>query len=133
MKDRPKKLPSINTKIETGHGRTYINISFLNSEPFEVFLTTEKTNECTKGWAEALCRLISLCLRSDIKADEIIDQIEGISCGHEIWTDGVHILSVPDAIAKTLKVMISDEIGDEFKDWIGTEIPNDEDDIKIDG
>ncbi len=51
---------------------------------------------------EAICRLMSLALRSGIDVEVIIEQLRGIGGDSPVYGAGGLIRSVPDAIAKVL-------------------------------
>jgi len=102
-KDRPITLPSVTDKIKTGFGNLYVTISFYNQKPFEVFTSIGKSGYTTMADAEALGRLISLALRSDVDVKEVISQLKGIGGSEPIFTDGGLVQSIPDAIAKILE------------------------------
>ena len=44
----------------------------------------------------------SLALRSGIQPDQIIEQLQGITC-HPVWDQGSQVRSAPDALAMALK------------------------------
>ncbi|MCC6346496.1 MAG: TSCPD domain-containing protein, partial [Nitrospirales bacterium] len=71
--------------------------------PFEVFTNIGKAGGCAASQAEAIGRLISLALRSNVEPEEIWKQMKGISCHQTSWTEGGKILSCADAIAKALE------------------------------
>jgi len=102
-KDRPITLPSVTDKIKTGFGNLYVTISFYNQKPFEVFTSIGKSGYTTMADAEALGRLISLALRSDVDVKEVISQLKGIGGAEPIFTEGGLVQSIPDAIAKILE------------------------------
>ena len=102
-KDRPTSLPSVTDKIKTGFGNLYVTISFYNQKPFEVFTSIGKSGYTTMADAEALGRLISLALRSDVDVKEVISQLKGIGGSEPIFTEGGLVQSIPDAIAKILE------------------------------
>jgi ribonucleoside-diphosphate reductase alpha chain len=52
---------------------------------------------------EAICRLISLALRSGLPVDQIIRQLRGIGGSSQIFSAGSRISSIPDAIAQILQ------------------------------
>jgi ribonucleoside-diphosphate reductase alpha chain len=62
-----------------------------------------KTGGCASSQIEAAGRLISLALRSGVKADAIIKQLIGIRCPSPSWQNGKMVLSCPDAISQVLK------------------------------
>jgi ribonucleoside-diphosphate reductase alpha chain len=102
-KDRPITLPSVTDKIKTGFGNLYVTISFYNQKAFEVFTSIGKSGYTTMADAEALGRLISLALRSDVDVKEVISQLKGIGGSEPIFTEGGLVQSIPDAIAKILE------------------------------
>ena len=71
--------------------------------PFEVFATVGKTGGFFAAKSEAICRLISLALRSGIPAPEVIDQLKGIRGPMPSWTPRGMVLSIPDAVAQILE------------------------------
>ncbi|HEX8948185.1 MAG TPA: TSCPD domain-containing protein, partial [Dissulfurispiraceae bacterium] len=62
-----------------------------------------KAGGCAASQAEAIGRLISLSLRSDIEPEEIVKQLKGISCHQPSWYEGGRVLSCSDAIAKAIE------------------------------
>ena len=98
---RPRSVKGETIGINTGHGKIYITVNSMSNKPFEVFSTVGKAGGCDAAHMEAIARLISMCLRSNIDIDEIIDQLRNITCC-PIWDDGFQITSVPDAISKVL-------------------------------
>ncbi|HTZ17209.1 MAG TPA: TSCPD domain-containing protein, partial [Dissulfurispiraceae bacterium] len=104
----PKKRPSMirgGTRLmKTGCGKLYVTINEdENGRPFEVFTNMGKAGGCASSQAEAIGRLISLSLRSDIETDEIVKQLKGISCHQPSWYEEGRVLSCSDAIAKALE------------------------------
>jgi ribonucleoside-diphosphate reductase alpha chain len=107
----PKKRPSMTrggTRLmKTGCGHLYVTINEdENGKPFEVFTTIGKAGGCASSQAEAIGRLISLSLRSNIEAEEIVKQLKGISCHQPTWQEEGRVLSCSDAIAKALESYI---------------------------
>lgn len=104
----PKKRPSLikgaTRFMKTGCGNLYVTINEdENGKPFEVFTNIGKAGGCVSSQAEAIGRLISLALRSNVRPDEIITQLKGISCHQPLWDEGGRVLSCSDAIAKALE------------------------------
>jgi len=102
VKDRPETLQGITNKIKTGFGNLYVTINTLNGKPFEVFAQIGKSGYDTMADTEAICRMISLCLRSGIDVEVVIEQLRGIGGDAPVYGAGGLIRSVPDAIAKVL-------------------------------
>jgi len=103
VKERPERLGGITEKIKTGYGNLYVTINTLGEQPFEVFAQIGKSGYTTMADTEAVCRLISLALRSGVDVGDIIDQLEGIGGASQVYQKGGLITSIPDAIAKVLQ------------------------------
>jgi ribonucleoside-diphosphate reductase alpha chain len=101
--DRPESLHGITNKIKTGFGNLYVTVNTHNGRPFEVFAQIGKSGYDTMADTEAICRLISLALRSGVSVEEIIEQLRGIGGDSPVFGSGGLIRSVPDAIAKILQ------------------------------
>ena len=105
---RPSSLSGITDKINTGYGNLYVTINALNGKPFEVFAQIGKSGYSTMADTEAICRLVSLALRSGIGVDKVIEQLIGIGGASPVFQEGGLIMSIPDAIAKVLKKHFGD-------------------------
>lgn len=103
IKERPETVKGFTTKIKTGLGNLYLNVTELDDRPFEVFALIGKSGKSTAAKTEAIGRLVSLALRSGIKVEHIIEQLNGISGEHPIFQKDGLVLSIPDAIAKVLE------------------------------
>ncbi|HEY5538024.1 MAG TPA: adenosylcobalamin-dependent ribonucleoside-diphosphate reductase, partial [Thermoplasmata archaeon] len=79
---RPRRRPAVITgrtqKILTGYGPLYVTINEDDKGLFELFAQIGRGGGYTASFTEGLARLVSLCLRSGVPVDEIIDQLEGI-------------------------------------------------------
>ena len=100
---RPKITRGITERIHTGEGSLYVTINEDADGICEVFSTIGKAGGNAPAQTEAISRLISLALRSQIDPREIIAQLKGISGPVPVWEDGELILSTPDAIGKALE------------------------------
>ncbi len=100
---RPETLEGFTTKIKTGLGRLYVTVTEFNGHPFEVFATIGKSGRSTTAKTEAIGRLVSLALRSGVKAEEIVEQLKGIGGEHPVFQNGGLVLSIPDAIGHVLE------------------------------
>lgn len=100
---RPEVVAGATYKIKTGYGTMFVTINHdEDGKPFEVFATIGKAGGFFAAKSEAICRLISLSLRSGIPAETVVDQIRGIRGPMPSWGKNGQILSIPDAIAQVL-------------------------------
>ncbi len=103
-KKRPEVIKGTTRLMKTGCGNVYVTINEdEEGHLFELFTSMGKAGGCAASQSEAIGRLVSLALRSNIEPDEIIKQLKGISCHSPTWHDGGRILSCSDAIAKALE------------------------------
>jgi ribonucleoside-diphosphate reductase alpha chain len=100
---RPQRTYGLTERINTGCGRLYVTINSDDLGICEVFAQMGKTGGCASSQIEAAGRLISLALRSGVKADAIIKQMTGIRCPSPSWQNGKMVLSCPDAMAQVLQ------------------------------
>ena len=103
IKERPETVEGFTAKIKTGFGNLYINVTEYQGRPFEVFPIIGKSGKSTTAKTEAIGRLVSLALRSGVRVDDIIAQLEGIGGEHPVFQKDGLVLSIPDAIAKVLE------------------------------
>jgi len=109
IKPRPHSLTGTTYRMETPIGTAYITINETREgEAFEVFAQVGKGGSDTMAVAEALGRLISLTLRlpsplsAQRRLEEVISQLSRIGGGQPTGFGPSKILSLPDAIARTL-------------------------------
>lgn len=101
---RPEVVMGATYKIKTGYGTMFVTINHdEQGQPFEVFATIGKAGGFFAAKSEAICRLISLALRSGIDVTTVIDQLKGIRGPMPSWGKNGQILSIPDAIAQVLE------------------------------
>jgi ribonucleoside-diphosphate reductase alpha chain len=104
---RPRSRPAVTqgatVRMETGCGYLYVTINEdENGRLFEVFARMGKAGGCTASQTEAIGRLVSLALRSNIDPASVIKQLKSIRCPEPtIGKD--KIFSCPDAIGKALE------------------------------
>jgi len=105
--ERPKRLDGFTVKVKTGLGELFITINEDEQGNLrEVFAIVGKSGASTQAKAEAIGRLVSLNLQHDVKVEKIIHQLIGISGEHPLASGKGGedmMLSIPDAIAKTLE------------------------------
>ncbi len=98
---RPRRLEGYTEVVNTGHGKMYVTPNHLDGQLVEVFATQGKMGGCNGAQMEAIARLVSLGLRRDISLEDIIEQLEGITCC-PAFDNGDLIRSNPDGIAVVL-------------------------------
>ncbi len=96
-------------EVKTEQGDLYITINEDEAGVVEVFLNIGKSGSFTQGYTEALGRMISMSLRSGIKPESIIKQLQGIRTSTPTLNRGMFVYSVPDAVAKILKRHIDEQ------------------------
>ncbi len=108
----PAQRRGITTSKRTPLGTAHTTSNYdENGEPFEVFITIGKAGSDLQADAEALGRLISLLLRiaSPLSRRErlqlIISQLEGIGGARSAGIGPNRVLSLPDALAASLREM----------------------------
>jgi len=100
---RPEVIKGTTRLMNTGCGHLYITINEdEKGNLFELFTHMGKAGGCAASQAEAIGRLVSLTLRSNIEPFEVVKQLKGIRCHSPSWTDGGRISSCSDAIAKAI-------------------------------
>ena len=103
VQERPDVVMGFTQKIQTGLGVLYLTVNELDGKPFEVFATIGKSGRSITAKAEAIGRLVSLCLRSGVAVRDIVAQLKGIGGEHPIFQKKGILLSIPDAIAWVLE------------------------------
>jgi ribonucleoside-diphosphate reductase alpha chain len=109
VKPRPHSLAGATYRMETPIGTAFITVNDTpGGDPFEVFVQVGKAGSDTMAVAEALGRLVSLILRMPSplsvqrRVDEVMSQLSRIGGGQPTGFGAARILSLPDALARTL-------------------------------
>jgi len=100
---RPEFTTGITQRLETGCGHMYVTINSDAHGACEIFVQMGKVGGCASAQLEALARLASLAMRSNIKIESIIRQLRGIRCQAPMWNKGKLITSCGDAVAQALE------------------------------
>jgi len=80
-----------------------VTVNLKDQRPFEVFAHIGKSGYTTMADTEAICRLISLNLRSGVSVHQVIRQLRGIGGSSPVFSGGIKVSSIPDAIAQVLE------------------------------
>src|SRR2546428_1299764 len=109
IKPRPGSLSGKTDRKETPIGTAFITVNQTDEgDPFEVFVQVGKGGSEPMAVAEALGRLISLALRlpsplsPQRRLEEVISQLSRIGGAQPMGFGPGKILSLPDALARTL-------------------------------
>lgn len=116
---RPEVLRGTTYKMKTAYGNLYITVNEDEHGPFEVFSQMGKAGGFFAANLEAICRLVSLSLRSGVHIDSVIRQLKGIRDPQPIWYKGEMILSLPDAIGQILEKHMKQSQGKLGLEWRG--------------
>ena len=108
---RPAVTAGITERINTGEGRIYVTINEDDHGICEVFSTIGKAGGHAAAQSEAISRLISLALRSNVDPQEVITELKGISGPSPVWEGGELVLSTPDAIGKAMERFLHRKAG----------------------
>jgi ribonucleoside-diphosphate reductase alpha chain len=103
---RPNVTAGVTQKIETGCGHLYVTINSDEKGPCELFTQMGKVGGCASAQLEAIARLVSLCLRSNVQVTSIIRQLRGIRCPSPMWHQGEMVTSCGDSVAKSLETFL---------------------------
>ncbi len=102
-RQRPDTMQGVTYKMNTAYGNLYVTINEDLHGPFEVFAQMGKAGGFFSAQTEAITRLVSLSLRSNVAIEEIIDQLKGIRGPDVSFSQEGMVFSLPDAMAKVLE------------------------------
>ncbi len=102
-RNRPEITQGITQKVETGCGHMYVTINSDEHGACEIFVQMGKVGGCASAQLEAIARLASLALRSNIKLENLFRQLKGIRCQSPMWNKGKMIYSCGDAVGQVLE------------------------------
>jgi ribonucleoside-diphosphate reductase alpha chain len=105
-KPRPETVIGYTYKMHTECGNLYVTVTKQDEKPFEVFTSMGKAGGCASAQCEAISRLVSIALRSEIEPAEIINQLKGIKCHNA----NEKVSSCADAIAKALEKEVKTDV-----------------------
>lgn len=117
IRERPVVVNGSTYKAQTPVGTAFVTVNYNDrkDQPFEVFVNVGKAGSDIAADAEAIGRLISLCLRISSPglsekevAELIIEQLDGIGGGGSVGFGKDRVRSLADGIAKIFSQHINE-------------------------
>jgi len=101
----PSILPAVRIRQNTPFGHMHVTISVdpKTERELEVFAQLGKGGDIASSDLEAICRMVSLFLRSGGSLDLVMDQLEGIGCYLSVPSKEGRVMSLGDALGKTIR------------------------------
>ncbi len=101
----PEVIPSVRLRQPTPFGNMHLHISVdpKTGREWEVFAQLGKGGDLANSDLEAICRMVSLFLRSGGDIRMVIDQLEGIGSSLSVPSKDGRIASLGDALARVLR------------------------------
>jgi ribonucleoside-diphosphate reductase alpha chain len=116
-KKTPEAARGIRLRKPCDVGKVYTSVFFEEGDgPVEVFVTLGKSGGYLAGSAEVTGRLASLALKYGAELKEVAEEMVGISCGQRIGFGNGAVLSMFDAVGKSLLEISKGEQLDLFVD-----------------
>lgn len=103
VRERPDVMSGFTYRVRTSYGNLFVTINEDEHGAFEVFSQLGKAGGFFQAQTEAICRMISLALRSGVSLTDVIDQLKGIRGPDIMFTNGGTVHSLPDAIGQVLE------------------------------
>ena len=101
----PEIMPSLRIRQMTPFGNMHVKVSVdpQAGKEREVFAQLGKGGDVANSDLEAICRLLSLWLRSNGSLDTALKQLEGIGSSMTVPTKDGRIMSLADGLARALR------------------------------
>ncbi len=115
---RPKVTTGTTIETKTGCGSLYVTINEDDYGIAEVFVQLGKSGGCAASQTEAIGRLLSVALRSQVNPYALIRQLKGIRCPSIGFDNGEIITSCADGVAKVLEKYLKGEFTSKRTDGI---------------
>lgn len=106
---KPVKTPTILSAVRIrqntpfGHMHLTISVDPKTERELEVFAQLGKAGDVAASDLEAICRMVSLFLRSGGTMDLVMDQLEGIGSHLSVPTKDGRVMSLGDGLGKTIR------------------------------
>ena len=114
-RNRPEVTHGVTQRLETGCGHMYVTVNSDELGACEIFIQMGKVGGCASAQLEAIARLSSLAMRSNIKVESIVRQLKGIRCQSPMWNKGKMITSCGDAVGQALEQFLQTYSGQQLK------------------
>lgn len=116
-KQTPEAARGVRLRKACDAGKVYTSVFFEEGDgPVEVFVALGKSGGYMAGSAEVTGRLASLALKYGASLEEVAEDLVGISCGQRIGMGNKAVLSMFDAVGKSLLEISKGEQLDLFKE-----------------
>ena len=101
----PEIMPSLRIRQMTPFGNMHVKVAVdpVAGKEREVFAQLGKGGDVANSDLEAICRLLSLWLRSNGSLDTALKQLEGIGSSMTVATKDGRIMSLADGLARSLR------------------------------
>jgi len=101
----PEIISAVRVRQSTPFGHMHLSITVdpVNERELEVFAQLGKGGDVAASDLEAICRMVSLFLRTGGELEQVIEQLKGIGSSLSIPTANGRIMSLGDGIATALK------------------------------
>jgi ribonucleoside-diphosphate reductase alpha chain len=106
--ERPRILSGKTVKLRLPQGSIYVTVNSDEEGIKEVFVNLGKSGSDEKSYSEAIGRLISRYLQQGGDVKDVIKSLKGIHGRNVTWDNGLQLLSVPDAVAKALEIILGE-------------------------
>ena len=93
----------IRQRTAFGHMHVSITVDPKSGRELEVFAQLGKAGDVTMSDLEAICRMVSLFLRAGGSVEHVMDQLEGIGSNLQLATRDGKVMSLGDALGKTIR------------------------------
>jgi len=105
----PEIMPSVRIRQSTPFGNMHVQVSFdpSNGAPREVFAQLGKGGDVANSDLEAICRMLSLWLRSNGSLEMAMEQLNGIGSSLSVPTKDGRIMSLADGLECALQKYVT--------------------------
>lgn len=107
IRKRPLSVGGTTHRLETGCGPIYITINTDEHGFFELFTNMGKAGGCAASQSESLGRMVSLAWRSGVHPNQVVRQLQDISCHSPFGFGENKVLSCADAVAKAIRLHLA--------------------------